>query len=310
MIDTASGMDMGRPERAITRRKLAVGAAFFAASAASGQRAFAEMRARDKTIDTHAHVFHRGLKLASGRRYAPDYDAPLELYLKQLDDNGISNGVLVQPSFLGTDNSYLIESLKSAGGRLRGIAVVDPAVSAEEIKSLDLAGVVGIRLNLVGQPLPDLSAPEWQALLANVRAADWQIEIQRNAADLALLVPKLLDRGVHVVLDHYALPDPRLGVSDPAFAEILKLGAFRDVWIKISAPYRNGANGEVFAKQAYPLLRNAYGLDRLLWGSDWPHTQFEAGQTYAKNRHFLDELVTAPDERASILASPEALFRF
>jgi predicted TIM-barrel fold metal-dependent hydrolase len=268
------------------------------------------MTAQDKTIDTHAHVFHRGLKLAPGRRYAPDYDAPLELYLKQLDDNGMSNGVLVQPSFLGTDNSYLVESLKSAGGRLRGVAVVDPAISPEQIKGLDLAGIVGIRLNLVGQPLPDLTAPEWIALLANVKAAEWQVEIQRNASDLAVLVPKLLDHGVHVVLDHYALPDPKLGVSDPAFAGILKLGASRNVWIKISAPYRNGANGEAFAKQAYPLLREAYGLDRLLWGSDWPHTQFEAGQTYAKNRRFLDELVTLPDDRAKILASPKRLFRF
>jgi predicted TIM-barrel fold metal-dependent hydrolase len=297
-------------KRGLTRRGFAAGAVLLAASAGSGKRAFGGMTAQDKTIDTHAHVFHRGLKLAPGRRYAPDYDAPLDLYLKQLDDNGMSNGVLVQPSFLGTDNSYLFESLKTANGRLRGIAVIDPDVATEEVMRLDQAGVVGIRLNLVGQPLPDLSAPQWKALLANVKAADWQIEIQRNASDLAALVPKLLDNGVRVVLDHYGLPDPKLGVSDPAFAAILKLGASRNVWVKVSAPYRNGADGEAFAKQAYPLLRDAYGVDRLLWGSDWPHTQFETSQTYAKNRRFLDELVTAPDERARILASPKALFRF
>jgi predicted TIM-barrel fold metal-dependent hydrolase len=303
-------MDMEMGKRAITRRSFAAAAVLTVASAGSGTRAFGEMTAQDKTIDTHAHVFHSGLKLAPGRRYAPDYDAPLELYLKQLDDNGMTNGVLVQPSFLGSDNSYLVESLKAAGGRLRGIAVVGSVVSSQEIARLDSSGVVGIRLNLVGQPLPDLTAPEWKAWLANVRAADWQVEIQRNAADLAMLVPKLLDGGVRVVLDHYALPDPKLGLSDPAFAEILKLGASRNVWIKLSAPYRNGANGEAFAKQAYPLLRDAYGLDRLLWGSDWPHTQFEVNQTYAKNRRFLDELVTDPDDRARILASPNALFRF
>jgi predicted TIM-barrel fold metal-dependent hydrolase len=303
-------MDMDRTKRAITRRGFAAGAALLVASAGSGQRAFGEMTAQDRTIDTHAHVFHRGLKLAPGRRYAPDYDAPLELYLKQLDASGMTNGVLVQPSFLGTDNSYLVESLKAAGSRLRGIAVVDPVIAPEEIARLDRSGVVGIRLNLVGQPLPDLAAPEWKALLANVKAVNWQVEIQRNASDLAVLVPKLLDHGVHVVLDHYALPDPKLGVSDPAFAGILKLGASRSVWIKLSAPYRNGADGEAFAKQAYPLLREAYGLDRLLWGSDWPHTQFEANQTYFKNRRFLDELVTLPDERTKILAAPKALFGF
>jgi predicted TIM-barrel fold metal-dependent hydrolase len=77
-----------------------------------------------------------------------------------------------------------------------------------------------------------------------------------------------------------------------------------------SAPYRNGAAGEDFAKTAYPLLRNAYGLDRLLWGSDWPHTQFEKAQSYAKNLRFIDGLIVDQSERAQVLASPRSLCRF
>ncbi|MCK1274300.1 amidohydrolase family protein [Bradyrhizobium sp. 61] len=295
-------------ERGLTRRQFGTGLVSLVSATAVASRAKSETSL--PTIDTHAHVFHRGLKLAPGRRYAPDYDAPLALYLEQLDRNGMSNGVLVQPSFLGTDNSYLVESLKTSGGRLRGIAVVDPSVTADELRALDRAGVVGMRLNLVGQPLPDLAAGEWKALLGNVKSMGWQVELQRNASDLALLAPQLLDHGVTVVLDHYALPDPKLGVADPGFEPVLKLGATRNVWVKISAPYRNGASGESFAKEAYPLLRKAYGLDRLLWGSDWPHTQFEASQAYAKNRQFLDALIVDDSERAQVLASPHQLFRF
>ena len=295
-------------ERGLTRRQFGTGLVSLVSATAVASRAKSETSL--PTIDTHAHVFHRGLKLAPGRRYAPDYDAPLALYLEQLDRNGMSNGVLVQPSFLGTDNSYLVESLKTSGGCLRGIAVVDPTVTADELRALDRAGVVGIRLNLVGQPLPDLAAGEWKALLGNVKSMGWQVELQRNASDLALLAPQLLDHGVTVVLDHYALPDPKLGVADPGFQSVLKLGATRNVWVKISAPYRNGARGESFATEAYPLLRKAYGLDRLLWGSDWPHTQFEASQAYAKNRQFLDALIVDDSERARVLASPHQLFRF
>lgn len=294
------------PQRGLTRRQFGAGLASLATVVATTARSEAAL----PVIDTHAHVFHRGLKLAPGRRYAPDYDAPLSLYLEQLDRNGITNGVLVQPSFLGTDNSYLVDCLKQTGGRLRGIAVVDPAVATDELRGLDRAGVVGIRLNLVGQPLPDLTAAEWKTLLASVKAMGWQVEIQRNASDLAVLVPQLLDQGVTVVLDHYVLPDPKLGVADPGFQSVLKFGVTRNVWIKISAPYRNGTAGESFAKEAYPLLRNAYGLDRLLWGSDWPHTQFEAVQTYAKNRQFLDTLIVNERDRAQVLASPRPLFRF
>ena len=154
--------------RGLTRRQFGTGLVSLVSATAVASRAKSETSL--PTIDTHAHVFHRGLKLAPGRRYAPDYDAPLALYLEQLDRNGMSNGVLVQPSFLGTDNSYLVESLKTAGGRLRGIAVVDPSVTADELRALDRAGVVGIRLNLVGQPLPDLAAGEWKALLGNVKS--------------------------------------------------------------------------------------------------------------------------------------------
>jgi len=134
-------------------------------------------------VDTHAHVFHRGLTFADTRRYAPAYDAPLDLYLQQLDQNGMTHGVLVQPSFLGTDNSYLVESIRTANGRLRGIAVVDPTISVNELSMLDKAGVVGIRLNLVGKRLPDLKTAEWTALLAGIRRLDWQVEVQRNAGD-------------------------------------------------------------------------------------------------------------------------------
>ena len=56
-------------------------------------------------------------------RYRPQ----LIIVASGLDANAVDCGVLVQPSFLGTDNSYLIEGIAAAGGRLRGIAVIDPA---------------------------------------------------------------------------------------------------------------------------------------------------------------------------------------
>ena len=300
-------MDMQKGR--LTRREFVAGSAALLSLVGSGKTALADTGPQI-VIDTHAHVFHRGLKLAPGRRYAPDYDAPLSLYLEQLNQNGTTNGVLVQPSFLGTDNSYLVDCVKQSAGRLRGIAVVDPTISSQDILALDKAGIVGIRLNLVGQPLPDLTAAEWKTLLANLKSADWQVEIQRNASDLVGLVPQLLDAGVAVVLDHYTLPDQKLGVDDPAFRSILKFGATKRVWVKISAPYRNGPDGEAFARQAYPLLRASFGLDHLLWGSDWPHTQFEKTESYAKNRRFLDELITDTDERAKVLIAPRSLFRF
>ena len=117
-------------------------------------------------VDTHAHMFKRGLKLADVRRYAPDYDATLTDYLATLDASGLTHGVLVQPSFLGTDNSFMIDGLQAARDRLRGIVMIDPAATKEELVALDRAGVVGLRLNLVGLPIPPCDAEPWPALFS------------------------------------------------------------------------------------------------------------------------------------------------
>jgi predicted TIM-barrel fold metal-dependent hydrolase len=265
-------------------------------------------------IDTHAHVFERGLKLAQARRYAPGYDATLADYLATLDRHGIARGVLVQPSFLGTDNGYLVAALRQAPARLRGIAVVEPGVGFDELQRLDAAGVVGIRLNLVGgAPIPEFASAPWRTLLGHVARLRWQVEVHREAADLPRILPALLDAGVVVVVDHFGRPDPALGVDDPGFRFLLDAGARRRVWVKLSAAYRNGADGrgERIAHEAIPLLRAALGADRLLWGSDWPHTQFESAARYGQARAALDAWLPDADERRAVLVdTPQALFRF
>jgi predicted TIM-barrel fold metal-dependent hydrolase len=263
--------------------------------------------------DCHAHIFRRGLKLADVRRYAPDYDATLADYLRVLDENGIARGVLVQPSFLGTDNSFLLEGLAGAPGRLRGIAVVEPTATKGELAALDRQGVVGIRLNLVGLAVPAFDAEPWPALLKSVADLGWQVEVHREAKDLEPILSPLIRAGITVVVDHFGRPDARLGVDDPGFRHLLSTGPQRRTFVKISAAYRNGKDGagEATALKAYPMLRDSLGLDRLVWGSDWPHTQFETVESYKKARAFLDAMVPDAAEREAVLSkTPAALFRF
>ncbi len=103
-------------------------------------------------IDTHAHVFPRVSRVVPRPRYMPRGAAPLHDYLAQLDRFGLTHGVLVQPSFLGADNSHLVAHLAQDPARLRGVAVVDRRMSDEELAALAAAGVVGIRLNLLDAP--------------------------------------------------------------------------------------------------------------------------------------------------------------
>ena len=120
----------------------------------------------------------------------------------------------MQPSFLGEDNSYLVNGLRSGDGRLRGIAVVSPSISREDLKALDAAGIVGIRLNLVGRQLPSLDTEPWPGLLRMIADLGWQVEIQRSARDLQFLLPALSAAGVSVVIDHFGLPDLTVSVEE------------------------------------------------------------------------------------------------
>jgi len=133
------------------------------------------------SVDTHAHVFERGLPMPDARRYAPEEDALLGTYLHHLDTHGLAHGVLVQPSFLGTDNSYLLQALRAQPQRLRGVAVVDESTGDEQLQALADAGVVGMRLNLIGLPLPDLNAPGWRRVLEQANTLGWHVELHLQA---------------------------------------------------------------------------------------------------------------------------------
>ena len=138
-----------------------------------------------------------------------------------LDAHGVARGVLVQPSFLGTDNSHLV-ALRAAAGRLRGVAVVSPDIAAADLLALAEAGVAGIRLNLIGLPLPALDQPAWQELLAHVNTLGWHVEVHLQASRLPAIMPALLAAGCRVVIDHFGRPDPALGIADPGFAYLLR----------------------------------------------------------------------------------------
>ena len=191
--------------------------------------------------------------------------------------------------------------------------MIDPAAPETLLTQMNAEGIVGIRLNLIGAADPQLKSPVWQAALARLHALGWHVELHVEARRLPALLQPLLEAQVSVVVDHFGRPDPALGVDDPGFAALLAAGRSRRVWVKISGAYRNGANGrgEAIALAAMPRLKDALGLDRLVWGSDWPHTQFESQIDYDKMWAFAGVLLPSAADRKQVLVdTPAQLFRF
>ena len=259
-------------------------------------------------IDTHAHAFTSDCAFVSGRQYTPERDAPLAAYLALLDDNGVSHGVLTQPSFLGADNGFLLECLNRAKGRLRGIAVVAPDTGIDELGRLAKAGIVGIRVNLVrGDPVA-LGDQAWQGLFARIAALTWQVEVYAVSRDIPGVLDQLRPANVRVVIDHFGRPDPELGLDDPGFKALLAGAAGGRLWVKLSGPYRL-EGGDVGAYAG--ALMEAFGPKRLVWGSDWPWTLHSEGKHYGDTLAWLGDWVPDPEARAEILGpTPFALFGF
>ena len=88
----------------------------FGLSACAAASAKASANRTVTGIDTHAHVFHRNLPFVPNRRYTPDYDALPADYYKMLDSNGMSHGVIIPISILGTNNEYTLEVIRRARG--------------------------------------------------------------------------------------------------------------------------------------------------------------------------------------------------
>jgi predicted TIM-barrel fold metal-dependent hydrolase len=264
-------------------------------------------------IDAHAHVFVQGLSLAAQRRYAPDHDATLDAYVTQLSEHGLSHGVLVQPSFLGADNAFLAAVTKRYPQRFRGVAVVDPQASDAQLEALADANVVGARLNLIGLPVPDLGDAVWTRLFARLNALGWHVEVHSRAADLPAVLDALLAHGCTVVVDHFGRPDPALGVDDRGFRHLLSTASTCNVWVKLSAAYRStlGGDGTASGAALASKLLDAFGAKRLVWGSDWPHTQHRQLIDYAGAACALQSWIPDEATRRTILTeSPAALFRF
>ncbi|MCY1440857.1 4-sulfomuconolactone hydrolase [compost metagenome] len=133
------------------------------------------------------------------------------------------------------------------------------------------------------------------------------MEVQRCVDDLDSLVPVLLDSGVSVVIDHFGLPGQAPIASQSWLAQLGKA----PLWVKLSAAYRSQSDLPRAQQLLAWLCEAAGGIDHLLWGSDWPHTQFEEQTDYAAQFAFFEALLPDPEERRQILVdNPARLFDF
>jgi predicted TIM-barrel fold metal-dependent hydrolase len=259
-------------------------------------------------VDTHAHVFSATAPPVAGARYRPSYAARLAAWRVLWRQAGITHGVLVQPSFFGTNNTEMLATIASDRQRLRGVAVVDPEVADGMLSRLDAGGVRAIRLNLRGvADLARFHAPGWKALFERVHALGWHVEAFLDPGALPRLASAFTGTAVTLVLDHFGSPPPAPQSLDEFFGAARALAEARVVWCKLAAPYRlGGLDAQALAARWLDTL----GPGRLVWGSDWPWTQHERGKDYQRLREALDRWVGTSNADAIVWDNAARLYGF
>jgi len=236
----------------------------------------------DGACDCHAHICGpaAAYPYSAERIYTPP-DATLESYRHLLAVLGVARAVLVQPSVYGTDNRAMLAALQAAGPGFRGLAVIEPTISAHDVEVLHRAGIRGVRLNLVDRRDGRNAVPVEmvRALADRIAPFSWHIEFLVNLDEAPGFAGAIAGLKVPVVLGH--LGYPRAGARDwikaPAFAGLLALVAGGRCWVKLTGPYRiSGAADLPYDEVDAAAARLAQAAPgRLIWGSDWPHVMMK-----------------------------------
>jgi predicted TIM-barrel fold metal-dependent hydrolase len=234
-------------------------------------------------VDAHAHVWIRDMPMVPGSAYRFEYDFSVAQYLQRLDDHGINFGFLAAASPFGDYNDCTIDALRANRRRLRGSVIVDPDIDRYVLERMAADGVVGVRLPLHAMAdLPDLRSFAYRKLFRRVRDLDWHVHVYVDGPRLPGVIAALEESGVKFVVDHFGMPDPKLGLRCNGFQALIRSIEKGRTWVKVSGGYRVG--GDRAVEYGRELLRTV-GPDRLMWASDCPFAGYENQFSY---QHTID----------------------
>jgi predicted TIM-barrel fold metal-dependent hydrolase len=230
--------------------------------------------------DCHTHIHGDPARFPwfAGRTYTPEAALPEEMTAlhKAL---GIERVVIVTPSVYGADNSAASYGMAARGKDARGVAVIDERTSDAELDRLVSLGFKGIRLNLstAGINDPKIATERFLAAAARVKSRNWHIQLNTTLPVIAAMKDTLAASPVTLVFDHFGNAKEELGVAQHGFSDLVALVKSGKAYVKISISGGPRQNYGYFAPLAQTLI--GANVDRILWGSNWPHPNAVDGST-------------------------------
>lgn len=223
-------------------------------------------------VDTHFHIFDDRFPQLAGRNRAA---ATVAQYREFQASLGLSRGVVIAPSSYGADNGCLLDAMHRFGSDdFRAVVIAPPEVDRAALRDFHAAGARGLRLYTGHDDFPDPAT--LQRLGATMAEHGWHLQLVGETRREAFIeVADALGRlPCNVVFDHFGFaPQPAAETSRTADVLRRLLDGGR-TYVKLSGMYiqsrTTSGDYEDYDSLARRLI--AHAPERMLWGSDWPHT--------------------------------------
>ncbi|XP_031490305.1 uncharacterized protein LOC116257568 [Nymphaea colorata] len=249
-------------------------------------------------IDSHLHIWASPQEAAGEFPYSaghePTLQGDLNFLLKCMEDAGVDGALIVQPINHMFDHSLVTSALRRHPTKFVGCCLANPADDGAGIRQLEYLvieeGYKAVRFN------PYLW-PSNQKMTNEIGKS-----LFRKAGDLGVPVGIMCFKGLHlhlseieelctefpsttVIIDHMGFCKPPINEAERhTFAGLLGLSKFPRVYVKYSALFRISRSSFPYEDTA-PLLSQvitSYGINRIMWGSDFPFVVAECGYKEAK----------------------------
>jgi D-galactarolactone isomerase len=184
---------------------------------------------------------------------------------------GTRRVIVVTPAAYLTDNGVTLDAIAQLGAQARGVAVVHPTVTDDELQRMTDGGVRGIRFTQFDPKTATTTMDMIEPLARRVQALGWHVQIHLRADQIVAAEDFLLGLPGTIVFDHLGRLTPPEGLSHPAFRIIRRMLDSGRTWMKLSGAYFFG--GPPAYAEAGNVARAyiAAAPERMVWGSDWPH---------------------------------------
>ena len=233
-------------------------------------------------FDAHVHIWsddRRAYPQVPGMERPESHKGSAEWLLDLMEAAGVSGALLVQTPWYGEDNRYFVDSMRRYPGRFVGLGYLPDPLAADAPAKLERQyhedGFRGIRIHLI-DPVIVQGVADGKAdpLIATAGRLGVPVQFLNRVPERHDLILGLARRygNVNFINDHLGHPRIEEGYPYVASRTFFECGRLPNVYAKVSMH-------DIHTRVAYPwpdlhefqkLTLEAYGPQRLMWGSNFP----------------------------------------